>query len=389
MPAAFSAAEYDRRRLAILAAMESRGLDALLIGEPANVTWATGYDAWSFYTPQYLLVDQNGALYWIGRLMDAGAARFTTHLPADQIIAYPEDLVQRDGVHPGDWVGAWMRDHGLGRARIGYESDAYMMSPRSVNAVQAQLPDAKWVDADLLVNWCRLVKSDAEFAVMRRAATLAEHVNEVALSGLRAGRRQSDLMADVVAAGIRGPADFGGDLTAIPPLLLAGEKASTAHPMWDDSEFQDGQTVAFELGGCHKRYNVGLARTAHIGKLPDDRRRVSDAVQDGMQAVIDAAKPGATGAEIHAAWQLVLTRYGLSKPSRIGYSIGCGYAPDWGEHTFSVRPEETRELPENAALHVILGMWMDDWGLELSETLHITPTSAKPLCNFSWEVREV
>ena len=224
---------------------------------------------------------------------------------------------------------------------------------------------------------------------MRRAATLAEHVNDVALSGLRVGRRQSDLMADVVAAGIRGPADFGGDLTAIPPLLLSGEKASTAHPMWDDSEFQDGQTVAFELGGCHKRYNVGLARTAHIGKLPDDRRRVSDAVQEGMRAVIDAAKPGTSGGEIHSAWQSVLTRYGLSKPSRIGYSIGCGYAPDWGEHTFSVRPEETRLLPENAALHVILGMWMDDWGLELSETLHITSTGAKPLCDYSWQVREV
>ncbi len=389
MPAAFTAQEYERRRVAICAAMERHGLDALLIGEPANITWATGYDAWSFYTPQYLLVDQNGALFWLGRLMDAGAARFTTHLPPDQVIAYPEDLVQQDGVHPGDWVGAWMKDHGLGKARIGYEPDAYMMSPRSLAAVQAQLPDATWKNADLLVNWCRLVKSDAEIAVMKRAARLAEYANETALSGLRAGRRQSDLMADVVAAGIRGPDGFGGDLTAVPPLLLAGEKASTAHPMWDDSLFEAGQTVAFELGGCHKRYNVGLARTGHIGKLPEDRARVSEAVQDGMRAVISAAKPGATGGEVHAAWQAVLDRYGLEKPSRIGYSIGCGYSPDWGEHSFSVRPSEKTELQPNVVIHVILGMWMDDWGLELSETLHITEQGAVCLCDFPWDVREV
>jgi len=389
VPAAFSAAEYARRQALILEAMQARGLDALLIGEPANVTWACGYDAWSFYTPQYLLVDQHGAFYWLGRLMDRGAARFTTYLPEDQVIAYPEDLVQRAGVHPGDWVGAWMRDHGLGTARIGYESDAYMLSPRSLAALQAGVPDATWQDADLLVNWGRLVKSAEEIAVMEKAATLAEHAVNTALSGLHAGRRQSDLMADVVAAGIRGPGDFGGDLTAVPPLLLAGEKASTAHPSWDDSCFEAGQTVAFELGGCHKRYNVGLARTAHIGRLPDDRRRVSEAVQEGMVAVMAAARPGASGAEIHAAWQAVLAKFGLSKPSRIGYSIGCGYSPDWGEHSFSVRPEETTLLPENAVIHVILGMWMQDWGLELSETLHITGAGARKLCDVSWEVRDV
>jgi len=389
MPAIFSAAEYDRRRSAILSVMEARGLDALLIGEPANVTWATGYDAWSFYTPQYLLVDQHGDLYWLGRLMDAGAARFTTYLPERQVIAYPEDLVQRDGVHPGDWVGAWMRDHGLSNAKIGYESDAYMLSPRSLAAVQAQLPDATWQDADLLVNWCRLVKSAEEIAIMEKAARLAELAAETALSGLAAGRRQSDLMADVVAAQIRGIEGVGGDLTAVPPLLLAGEKASTAHPSWDDSLFEDGQTVAFELGGCHRRYNVGLARTGHIGALPDARKHVCAAVQEGMQAVMDAANPGATGAAIHAAWQGVLAKHGLSKPSRIGYSIGCGYSPDWGEHTFSVRPEETRVLPENAVIHVILGMWMEDWGLELSETLHITENGARQLCKFPWDVREV
>lgn len=389
MAAAFSLAEYERRRLAILQAMEARGMDALLIGEPANVTWATGFDAWSFYTPQYLLVDQNGALIWLGRSMDAGAARFTTGLPEEQVVAYPEDLVQRDGVHPGDWVGAWMRDHGLGNKRIGYESDAYFVSPRSLAAVQAQLPDACWVDADLLVNWCRFVKSDAEIDVMRKSARLAEHAAETALSGLRPGRRQSDLMAEVVAAGIKGPADFGGDLTAIPPLLLAGEKASTAHPSWNDSLFENGQTVAFELGGCHQRYNVGLARTGHIGAMPDDRRKVSDAVQDGMYAVMEVARPGATGGEVHAAWAGVLCRYGLTKASRIGYSIGCGYSPDWGEHTFSVRPEESRALQENVVIHVILGMWMENWGLELSETLQITANGSVKLCNFPWDVREV
>ena len=61
---------------------------------------------------------------------------------------------------------------------------------------------------------------------------------------------------------------------------------------------------------------------------------------------------------------------------------GCAYAPDWGEHTFSVRPEEQRLLPENAVIHVILGMWMDDWGVEISEAFVVTEQGAEPLASF-------
>ena len=117
-------------------------------------------------------------------------------------------------------------------------------------------------------------------------------------------------------------------MAAIHPLILAGEAATTAHPMWTDAPLADGQTIAFELGGCMKRYNVGLARTIHLGTPSDELRRTAAAVEEGMAAVMDSLKPGAIAGDVHAAWQRVLDRYGLEKPSRIGYSIGVGYAPD-------------------------------------------------------------
>lgn len=40
-------------------------------------------------------------------------------------------------------------------------------------------------------------------------------------------------------------------------------------------------------------------------------------------------------------------------------------------------------------IHIILGMWMEDWGPELSKTLHITDRGARQLCDFFWDVREV
>jgi Xaa-Pro dipeptidase len=170
------------------------------------------------------------------------------------------------------------------------------------------------------------------------------------------------------------------------PLILAGEAATAAHPMWSDAPLEAGQTVAFELGGCRKRYNVGLARTVHFGEPSDRLMRTSDAVQEGMAAVMNALHPGAVAGDVHQAWQTVLDRYGLEKKSRIGYSIGNAYAPDWGEYTLSLRPAERTIVPQNAVVHVILGMWMDDWGMELSETLHVTGTGCVRLCGFPQHV---
>lgn len=385
----FMKSEYDDRLARVRRAMAARGLDALVIGDPANINWLTGYDAWSFYTPQMMLVDMHDGPFWMGREMDAGAAKFTSYLTEAQIVAYPEPLVQRTDTHPSTFLADWIRDHGFAAAHIGYESDVYYLSPRALSVLQAGLPDATWHDADLLVNWVRLVKSDAEISMMQMAAKIAERAMQTAWDGARPGVRQCDLMADIVAAQIRGTDDYGGDLTAVHPLILAGEAAATAHPMWTDAVLEDGQTIAFELGGCRKRYNVGLARTIHIGTPPQKLQDTAKAVEEGMQAVMDSLHAGAITGDVHAAWQRVLDRYGLEKKSRIGYSIGVAYAPDWGEHTLSFRPQETVVVPENAVVHIILGMWMAGWGMELSETLHVQKGGCQRLANFPQHVHLV
>ena len=389
MAPAFSKAEYEARLVKVRAAMQDRGLEAMIIGDPTNINWLSGYDAWSFYTPQVMLVDLYDGPFWVGRLMDAGAANFTSYLSESQVVAYPETLVQRPDTHPMAYLADWMSDRGFASSRIGYESDSYFFSPRALASLQAGLPDASFIDADLLVNWQRLVKSPAELEVMRGAAQIAEAAMQTAWDGARVGVRQCDLMAEVMATQIRGTPQHGGDMPALHPLILAGEAATTAHPMWTDAPLAAGQTIAFELGACLRRYNVGLARTIHIGTPPDELQRTAAAVGEGMAAVMDVLKAGVVTGDVHAAWQTVLDRYGLEKPSRIGYSIGAGYMPDWGEHTLSFRPGETAIVPEDAVVHIILGMWMDDWGMELSETLHVRRNDCVRLCDFPQHVHLV
>ena len=82
-----------------------------------------------------------------------------------------------------------------------------------------------------------------------------------------------------------------------------------------------------------------------------------------------------------AFWE-VLEKHGVEKESRAGYSIGLGYPPDWGEHTLSIRKNEMTVLEPNVTYHLMCGMWMDTWGLELSESIRVTQDGCELFCNF-------
>ena len=322
MKPAFDQSEYQLRLERVRRAMADKDLYAMVIGDPANMNWLTGFDAWSFYVPQVMLVLHDHPPVWLGRQMDAGAVYLTTHLGEESVRPYAEHLVQRDDVHPMEAIAASIAEFDVSTKRIGFESDVYYFSYKAVEKLHASLPEAKWIDADRLVNWCRVIKSDVEVAAMRNAARIASRVMAVACETIAPGVRQCDLVAKVLAAQAQGVGGASGDLASICPLILAGEAAATAHPMWTDAPFEQNQTVALELGGAHKRYNAGLARTVQLGRGPKKVYDTADAVTEGLAAVLETIRPGVTAGAVHAAWQAVLNRYGLKdrKSTRLNSS---------------------------------------------------------------------
>jgi ectoine hydrolase len=379
----FERSEYRERVARIRRRMDAAGIDLLLSSDPANMNYLTGYDGWSFYVPQLVVVPPDGEdPLWIGRPMDAAGGKLTAWMAPERILGYPEPLVQARGAHPMDWVASYIAERGWDGKRIGVETDSYYFSPKALDHLKAGLPNAKFVDADLLVNWVRAVKSPAEIGYLRQAARHVGTVMQAAYEAIEPGVRQCDAIAAIYAAQIGGDPSGAGDITALCPLIMSGEAASAAHPMWTDQRFARDQTSALELAAARRHYNAGLARTLHIGTPPQRLVDTAKAVNEGLDAVLATIRPGITGADVEAAWRRVLDRYGLEKESRIGYSIGVGYPPDWGEHTISLRPGDPSVLEPNNTLHVMLGMWMDGWGMELSETVLVTGAGVECLTSF-------
>lgn len=382
----FTPEEFGARLAAVRARMEQQGLSALIVTDPANIYYLTGYNAWSFYTPQLVFVPQEGDMVLYAREMDANGAFRTTWLAPENIVGYPESYVQRPHVHPFDWVAYAMRQRHLiakaSRGCVGLEMDSHFFTPKAYRALVNAIPEWTLVDSFELVNWVRVVKSPTEIALMRRAAVVTGLAMRAAEETIDVGVRQCDVAAAISSAQIGGSPEEGGDYPAIVPMLPTGASADTPHLTWNDDPIRADQAVVVELAGAHHRYHVPMARTFVAGRPSARLERLAEAADHGLAAVLDTVAAGVPVYDLAQAWNLALFQYGYEKPSRIGYSIGIGYPPDWGERTISLRSEDQTVLRENMTFHLICGMWMDGYGYEVSESIRVTGSGAEQFTAF-------
>ncbi len=382
----FSRAEYDARLDRTRAAMAARGLDLLVVSDPSNMAWLTGYDGWSFYVHQAVLVPAAGDPVWWGRGMDAAGALRTVWMPQDRILGYADSLVQNPDAHPMTDLAGRIADLGLAAGRIGVEADNYYYSAAADAALRAARPTARFLDATGLVNWQRAVKSATELTYIRRAARIVEAMHATIRAEARPGLAKNALIAEVLRTATLGADGHWGDYAAIVPMAPSGLDATAPHLTWDDTPLRSGQGTFFEIAGVHRRYHCPQSRTVFLGTLPDKYARAQDAVAESTADALAAARPGATCADVAAAFHAALHRHGFRKDSRCGYSIGLSYPPDWGERTMSLRAGDETELTAGMVFHFMPALWLDDGGLETTEPILIGPAGAERLCDTPAEI---
>jgi len=379
----FETEEYRERLRRTRERMERQGIEVQICTNPANMCYLTGYDGWSFYVHQMVIVvvDEDEPL-WIGRGMDANAARVTTYLSSGNVIRYPDDYVHSTVKHPMDFVADVLEERGWASRSIGVEMDAAYFTAACLESLRRNLPNATFKDSTALVGWVRAVKSAREIDYMRQAARIVERAMQTGIDMIRPGVRQCDAVAAIYHAQIGGTSDFGGDYPAIVPMLPTGVGTSTPHLTWSDAPYVAGEATILELAGARLRYHCPMARTVHLGKPPAKLSDTAAVVMEGLDNALAAVKPGVTCERVEAAWRDTIARHGIVKDSRIGYSTGLAYPPDWGEGTLSLRPGDKTELRPDMTIHMIPGIWMDDWGIEISECFRVTETGAEPFCDF-------
>jgi len=373
--------EYHDRIEKTRAVMEAEGFNLLIISDPSNMAWISGYDGWSFYVHQAVLLSMDQDPVWWGRGIDAPGAERTVFMHEDDIHAYDDSFVQNPDKHPMEDLSRLIAAYGWAGCRIGVEMDNYYFSAKAYQSLLTHCPKAQFDDSTGLVNWQRAIKSPMEIIYLRRAADIVTAMHARIAEVAEPGLPKNQLVAEIYHTGITGVGGHWGDYPAMAPMAPSGLDATAAHLTWDDTPLRTGEATFFEIAGVHRRYHCPQSRTLFLGRPPQHYLDAQSAVDDATEAALEKAGPGYRCEDVANAFNTTLGRHGFVKDNRCGYSIGLSYPPDWGERTMSLRSGDRTQLQPGMVLHFMPALWLDDGGLETTEPILITETGHERLCN--------
>ena len=343
----FSLDEYQQRLDALRQRMEERGADAMVVTTPENLYYLTGYQTPGYYWYQALIVPIDQEPVFVTRLNESSNI---------EPLTWVED--SRPYEDHEDWI-AYTRDAlvdmGFGNKRIGLQYDSFFLTVRDEKRLTAMLASATFMDCSGLVEQGRVIKSPQEIEYIRQAARTAEDGIRAGVEACRVGVTENDVAAEIHRAQILA----GSEYTGLPIFIRTGSRDAQTHATWYRNRLEPGDGVTIEIPGCINRYHAAMYRQVFLGEPPELLLRGMEVGREVLQKAKDAIRPGVPAGEIHSLVQNSLEQAmgpAGRRNARTAYSIGIGFAPDWGEgQILSMKEGEQRPLKAGMTFHLLAG----------------------------------
>ncbi|CAJ1449227.1 unnamed protein product [Effrenium voratum] len=375
IPLPFSPEEYAGRLQRVREGMQKEQLDLVVLTEPENIFYLTGYQTVGEPQIQALLLPAEGAPSLVTRLLEVTNATFRSNLQPQNLHVYADF---ESGI---DKVCELLQSFQV--SRLGLEMQSRRLLARHWTKLEAlaKTKGMKLCEASHLVPRLRLVKTPAELAVLRRACG-------VCAAGVLAGQEASagETETEIAGKAYQALAKVGGEYPAFPPFVCIGQNGCLGHYPGSSSGgvLREGEVLFLEIGGCFERYHGAMMRTCFVGhQLPPLLQQAEAAVVAAMDVAAKAMKPGAKAKEVDQVARAALTRAdkAWTMSLRSGYSIGIGFYTDWGEaEHFKMDPGSEQVLEEGMVIHLIPWVQVPEYGgVGLSDTVLVTKSGAVSL----------
>ena len=378
----FSAEEYQTRLTRARAAMQRRGLDAMLLTATTNVEYFSGHRplvGWDTLTrASFCLVSVAGDPILIVHDVWLGGA--VADSAWQGVRAFPETTRP-----PLDTLADCFQNRQLLNARVGLElgyEQRLGMSVHDLQALQARLAQVTWVDAAPAIWDVRMFKSAAEIDKIRRACAITDVALNTAFQGLTSQVTEAELASRLQASIAAQGAEFG---FMSPCMVPASYLTMSRVP--SSRKLVPGELIWCDLGAIYHGYWSDYGRAAVIGKASDQQRRVWEGVHQVTQAGLAAVRPGNAMRDVVVACNRKAQSLGLEMnfaSGRIGHGLGMQLTEP--PH---VAGHETELLRAGMVITLEPGIVSPQGVYIVEQDIAVTDTGAEQLSTGQWEIWEV
>ena len=374
---AFPQAEYRARLEKVQLQMDDAGLDWLLVHNLANICYLTGHQTPLADWYHCLLVPRDGEV--VLQTCDPELAAIHTNVPVIEEVDWENmDLATEE-------LARLLTEREAGTARIGLEMRRPGLNAFTDHRLRQCLPRVEFVDASELILGIRAVKSPAEIAHLRRAASFSVLGMQAAIDNLAAGITDNAVCASAMASMLRA----GSEFFSIDPIVRTGRRSSVTHATCKRNRIERGDAVLVELGGVFQRYCAPLLRTAVLGAPSAKLRELADRSLDTMEALFAELKPGRTLDEVARCTANAVPATDLAIKTRgyFGYAVGISFPPVWVERSVEIAEGRSEILTPGMVFHAHRSMRISGVaGVGFSETVAITESGHELLTHFPREL---
>lgn len=316
---------HDELRGRVVMALADAEFDWLVVAQPENVGYLTGYRSLSETMRReptmVAALDRSGELHLMGPAADAGPVLHDEVVTAERYVAYGRFYFESTsgapasrmaGLHPSlRDAGAALVDRLSHGATLGIDAAAAAMLAGLVE------PD-RIVDASGWMAERRSCKTPAEVRRLERAARLTEGAIDEAIERIAPGVTEADLARHIAATLAAG----GGAPKFV--VVTSGERSALADAAATGRAIEPGDLVRFDIGCVLDGYWADLGRTAVLGRPTELQRSRYEAIFAGEQAQLDGARPGVTATELYDLAVTSVRSHGLVPYRRhhCGHAIG-------------------------------------------------------------------
>ena len=369
----FAAEEYRTRVESVLAAMEEKGVDGLMVHSPENIYYLTGYHSVGYFTYTALILTPKGATIVIRDLISSMVSHSSW---VDDVHGWT------DIQNPIETTKKALDSAGLIGKNVGYDEQAWFYNIGHHKALVEASGSTNFVETAGLVERVRRVKSPQEIAYIREAAQTCKAAMQGCIDAIEEGATENDAAAAAYYESIKAGSEYLGHAM----LVATGSRGGLGFTTWERNPINRGDLLYLEMGGSYRRYNACLSRGVVVGEPSDLAKRLADASRGALERAIEAMKPGASSASVDRAARGYMESLGLSEhfQHRCGYLIGVGFPPDWGEgRIMSLIENDETPLEPGLVFHLVPDVKIDgEIGVIYSDTVLVTESGPEVLSDF-------